>query len=336
MENKRITWIDAAKGIGILLVFLGHTVIPEKIFWYIFSFHMPLFFFLSGYLYRADKHDSWWDFAKDRFKKLLVPYITFFIILLIYWLLIGRAIGDVQNLSVGVSKILYEFSYASAYLKTPFAPLWFLFTLFWVEIIFFILQKNIKQKLWLFLAIFLISLGGYFYSIRIGIRPPWGIDIASVAVLFYGFGYFMKDLKTQLADISNFVLILVTPILIFIGVWVASVNIRVDMMSNIYGVFYLFVGGSLAGIGTTIALAKIWPLRIFQYLGKNSLFLFAFQFAALDIGKALMKYFWPNFDYWKLGSKNILIGLGLSVFAICLLILINELYNLLKKKLQAS
>ncbi|MBC1212116.1 acyltransferase family protein [Listeria booriae] len=59
--NERITWIDYAKGIGIILVVYGHVLrgvfeagldIPIKLFTYedsfIYSFHMPLFFFLSG------------------------------------------------------------------------------------------------------------------------------------------------------------------------------------------------------------------------------------------------------------------------------------------------
>lgn len=45
---SRIKWIDNARAIGILLVVLGHSLIPASIQTYIYSFHMPLFFFLSG------------------------------------------------------------------------------------------------------------------------------------------------------------------------------------------------------------------------------------------------------------------------------------------------
>ncbi|HEM4571297.1 TPA: acyltransferase family protein [Streptococcus suis] len=44
--NTRIQWIDNLKGIGILLVVLGHTSFPFKN--YIFWIHMPLFFVLTG------------------------------------------------------------------------------------------------------------------------------------------------------------------------------------------------------------------------------------------------------------------------------------------------
>lgn len=331
MQTNRLTWIDAAKGIGIFLVFLGHTTIPGNIFWYIFSFHMPLFFFLSGYLYNAQKHIGWKELLQSKFKKLIIPYFLFFAILFVYWLIIGRAIGDVQNLNVPISRILFEFSYASAYLKTPFAPLWFLFTLFWVEIMFFALQKNITKKLWLFIILLVIAVLGYVYSTNASVRPPWGLDIAFVAVLLYGLGYFFRQYKLHFSSIMKYVSILIVPILIFVGWQIASKNSRIDMMSNEYGVFYLFLAGAMAGIGAMIILAKIWPARLLQYLGKNSLFLFVFQFAALDIGKTLIKYFWPQFDLAAYGAKNIAIGLGLSIFAIGFLILILETYNLIKK-----
>ena len=62
MNTKRLDWIDIAKGIGIILVVLGHTLVPQVretgfagFLWiFIYNFHMPLFFFLSGYLFEKD------------------------------------------------------------------------------------------------------------------------------------------------------------------------------------------------------------------------------------------------------------------------------------------
>ena len=54
--KKRIAWLDTAKGIGIILVVLGHSMSPiltghmvmESLYKFLYMFHMPLFFFLSG------------------------------------------------------------------------------------------------------------------------------------------------------------------------------------------------------------------------------------------------------------------------------------------------
>lgn len=56
MSTERNPEIDPFRGLGILLVVLGHTAgLPEEVHRHAYSFHMPAFFFLSGYLFRIDK-----------------------------------------------------------------------------------------------------------------------------------------------------------------------------------------------------------------------------------------------------------------------------------------
>ena len=59
--EKRIEWIDIAKSLGIFLVVIGHTGInvfmPSVAKW-IYSFHMPLFYFISGMMFNGDKYSS--------------------------------------------------------------------------------------------------------------------------------------------------------------------------------------------------------------------------------------------------------------------------------------
>jgi len=62
MKNKRIEWADTLKAIGIFFVVLGHNVLPAEMYKYIFSFHVPLFFFISGYLFFPEKFRNFSDF----------------------------------------------------------------------------------------------------------------------------------------------------------------------------------------------------------------------------------------------------------------------------------
>ena len=73
--SKRIEYIDIARGIGILLVVMGHNdfaVVSPFLYKLIYSFHMPLFFFLSGYF--LNSATGFWPFVKKRFNALLKPF----------------------------------------------------------------------------------------------------------------------------------------------------------------------------------------------------------------------------------------------------------------------
>ena len=95
MDNKRIEWIDSARGIAILLVVIGHVLggytgnyglpqyqrIINLLVDIIYSFHMPLFFMISGYVFGLKKYNwsksNYVVFVKYKAKTLLVPYFLF-------------------------------------------------------------------------------------------------------------------------------------------------------------------------------------------------------------------------------------------------------------------
>ena len=89
--TNRIKFVDIARGLGIILVVFGHAIVPEirntsnifmNIYKYIYIFHMPLFFFISGYVFEINK-EKYSDkklFIKKKAQNLLIPYLTFSII----------------------------------------------------------------------------------------------------------------------------------------------------------------------------------------------------------------------------------------------------------------
>ena len=74
-SNMRIEWLDAAKGIGILMVMFGHNWLEWKYCYYFNSFHMPLFFILAGYTF-SDRRAPF-DFIRQKAKVLIIPYVLF-------------------------------------------------------------------------------------------------------------------------------------------------------------------------------------------------------------------------------------------------------------------
>ena len=86
---SRLPWVDTAKGLGIILVAFGHvlrglfnnniitqTPIAQFVDAWIYTFHMPLFLFLSGlFLFRSTRK-PWIEFASDKIRTVAYPYFV--------------------------------------------------------------------------------------------------------------------------------------------------------------------------------------------------------------------------------------------------------------------
>lgn len=75
-KSKRIKWVDVTKGYTIILMVAGHSALPPMIQWLIFSFHMPLFFILSGITTNWEK-DSFILFSIRKLNSLGIPFISY-------------------------------------------------------------------------------------------------------------------------------------------------------------------------------------------------------------------------------------------------------------------
>lgn len=83
--------INIAKGIGILLMVAGHSGMPNFLHHFVYAFHMPLFFIISGYCFKEKYVNEPWTFVRKRFKGLYVPYVKYMLLFILlhnvftYW-----------------------------------------------------------------------------------------------------------------------------------------------------------------------------------------------------------------------------------------------------------
>lgn len=87
MYNKRILWIDALKGFGIFLVTFAHLNIWDPLEAHIYSFHMCLFFFISGFLFKCNL--SIREYAYKKIRNLLIPFFMWDILSTLLVILLG-------------------------------------------------------------------------------------------------------------------------------------------------------------------------------------------------------------------------------------------------------
>lgn len=151
---QRLVFLDIAKAICIILVVIGHYHPENSPEWYtmvrkfIYSFHMPLFMFASGYIYIATKreHEMYKSFIWKKIKRLMVPYWATSI-LVISLKLTTQGDAYVAN-PVTLSSYIKMF-----YLPEAGAFLWFIWALWWMFVVV-PLFKTPKNRL----ALFVISI----------------------------------------------------------------------------------------------------------------------------------------------------------------------------------
>lgn len=75
-DGKRIAYIDTAKAFAIILMVVGHTSVPKVLSDWIWSFHMPFFFFVSGMTTNWQKRKMT-EFIRARVQVLLIPFVCY-------------------------------------------------------------------------------------------------------------------------------------------------------------------------------------------------------------------------------------------------------------------
>lgn len=156
VENNRNRTIDVIKGIAIIFVIYGHCIqfgsgadyletgsfYNNSLFKFIYSFHMPLFMLISGYLfyYTLQKH-SYKDALYSRIKSLIVPIIL--------W----------QSLSlfVRITNYIHNFDILTIFNSYLFT-LWFISSVFINSVIVLICKKYAKDSLLVYITFFILSL----------------------------------------------------------------------------------------------------------------------------------------------------------------------------------
>ena len=182
MSQKRIEFIDLAKGICIICILLGHCGIAFSIPG-ISNFVMPAFFILSGLFFK--EYDSAGTFLVKKINGLLVPFL--FLYLSVYAVFYGLKFYA-PNLLItdarGITDIFHNRQYFNG-------PIWFLLCLFWCNIIFSQITLNVKKD---WLRIVLVAILGFFgwFLGQEEVFMPMFIDVAFTALPFFAFGYYLK------------------------------------------------------------------------------------------------------------------------------------------------
>lgn len=188
MAKREILW-DVMRGIAIMLVVIGHSGVSSFAWSFIYSFHMPLFFFISGYFLKANLEIK--QFCIKKLKDLYVPFFKYYAILILASPLLHRYLLTKNNYGTvaDVSSALFLAARFRVGAIDLLGQFWFLPVLFFVGIIAFV-GVRITEKYFHSNYVCLIS-GGAIFSILggVGMRNHWYAPYDMYGVLYFLFYY---------------------------------------------------------------------------------------------------------------------------------------------------
>lgn len=211
MNTKRWSEFDVAKALCIVLVVMGHYAVTEPSWWVtthdiIYTFHMPLFMFASGFIYIAtNKNESYWRFILKKIKRLMIPYLTTSVIVVLLKLLSQKAGLFVLNPVTPLSflRILY--------LPEAGFFLWFIWAL-WLFFCLVPLFKSRKQRT----VMFVFALVLHFICPYLNLPEIFCFKSAvemliwfMFGIICYDYGLLIKNIKTSYVVLSLICFIIV-------------------------------------------------------------------------------------------------------------------------------
>lgn len=273
--KERIHTIDLLRGIAIFLVVFGHITHIQTLRTYIWGWHIPIFFFISGFLFKRQKFACFCDFFKSRIKSIVLPYVVFYLVTLVYWILIER---HSRGVDVSIDSQLMGLVYGTYDLRYMMfnGALWFIPCLFSIEILYWFISKCINRVCRFGVLIICYAVGLYLIN-RVP-WLPWGVCAAFIGVVFYGLGDFFKPLLIGKTAISLGKYIYIYVIALFLLQLALFPCTGADLASLYIGNKWLYVPIATIGILLYWLIATIIKNnKLLEYLGINSLVIFAFQ-----------------------------------------------------------
>ena len=333
--KNRIEWIDYSKGILIILVIAGHAI-PEfdlhldYLAHFIYSFHMPDFFILSGYLFRYKKDINTVEFAKKKAKQLLIPYIIFCVLIFLCHLAKQIVLGTDAKFFTMLKTKKHILGTIFMTRDSVFSNMWFLpaiFSAFCMLFVIFQISKDEKTRAMICMAVGLL---GLLWGKAELTALPISMEAGMLAVSFMYVGYVINAFKID--NYFGYRWVEGSSICFLLLVNYLSHNVlryRQDSFYNVtFSNIFLFIVTAMIGLITVVGFSKyLHNSKYLSYLGRNSLYVYGLHFLNQNI---------IGFIGWPRGNAigNLLILVVLTALNSIMCVIEIVIYNSIKRYLK--
>lgn len=326
-EQKRIGWIDEFKGFVLLLVCLYHVEqsfsFAQMGMLHLSALRMSAFFFISGMLFSTRRFPDFKSYLVHKTRVLLIPYILLSLLFLaldpvLYnFDLFPKAprmtVMNIKPEIAGVWDYIY-WNLAKIFVvgksSIGSGPLWFVFTLYSVSLMFYGVQKvanSIKAPRAATIIIAIASLASGWLLYKNHVRLPLGIERDLTVLFFFACGWLSKEpIRNTLCGKGKkgipWSLVVATSITAFILYAAFEIpNPDFSIMNNYLGKSLpIFVASSFFGIAGLVTafvaadkLPNIAPIRIIKgilcNISRNALVILAVHWYILLVMRLLFR-----------------------------------------------
>ena len=292
VATKRIDWIDKLKAFAFVLVVVGHFDIPSDLKLWIYSFHMPLFLFITGMTFNIEKiyKSTFFDFLSRQAKRILVPY---------FWLqMLSIAIAYVKNeLITGkntpVPKYLLGIFCSNANIVSSASlPSYYAVLLFFVLVGLWTVIKITKgNKTYLLVALSTLSTISVLTQ---RVHLPCHLNVVPTGMLLVLIGRLLMDAysgyREKIHRMNKAVYLSISLALFVAGYFLSDYNGRISLFKNFYGKSYLlFIAGSIITSVAFIMLVLLVPSsKLFSFVGQNTFFMLCLHYPLICVAEAIV------------------------------------------------
>lgn len=278
--------VSIAKAIGIILMVVGHSGCPTGLYHFIYFFHMPLFFIISGYFFNPQSTESKKIFMTRKIQTLWFPFVKWsFIFLLLHNLLyLVHFETDLYTWKdIWQRAILIPFMFGE---DTLIGGYWFLNNLFYCSVLCLLftwvikfLSHNIRV-----IAILFLSIGVSLFGLSLFLNNQFDNNVIKqlpgmcFSGVMFGIGYVVSQFKVKFT--KNLWLWFSSLVVLIIGVLLQPLS-RPFTLATAFDAPYIIIM-ALVGVYFVFYLAhvlnKTYLNKLLVYVGDNSLIILTFHF----------------------------------------------------------
>lgn len=259
---------------------------------FINSFHMPLFFSISGMFFKS--YESFLIFTKKKTNSLFIPFLFFYVVFSIIipyiTILVGGHYPYINN-QTRLTELIFDFYQNDCQLVN--GALWFMLCLFEINFISYYLHAHIKNEKYIYLISTIIGFSGLllcYFSINL----PMCIDTAFSCLPYFWFGYYIKNRTKIMQQVNNKHMIVLIVSLLFV---VATIARHVEYYKNFFynSSYYTAHITGLAGSMMIIFLSKLYKrIPIVSYIGRYSIVILCTHIILLKLYLPLTRNYFPS------------------------------------------